>query len=103
MKTEVTMLLLFAIFLLLMVQTVCIALLKKQLKSILRKAEGYLKYILEDSESEENAYGGKAENLIKNENGTGIPAYYIEETEQRKQEERNKELLLQEILGSVFE
>lgn len=72
------------IVVLLLVETVAIIMLKKDIKRIVRKIEKYLQYILEDN-NEEDAY-----------------PINIEETAKAEMDNRQKEMLIQEVLSGFF-
>ncbi len=66
------------------IEMVIILMLKKEITSMVGKVEKYLQYILEDGEEEVNATNN------------------IEETEKEIMDKKQKELLIQEVLGAFL-
>ena len=66
------------------IEMIIILMLKKEITSMVGKVEKYLQYILEGGEEEVNATNN------------------IEETEKEIMDEKQKELLIQEVLGAFL-
>lgn len=65
------------------IEMVIILMLKKEIKSMVGKVEKYLQYILEDGEEDDGAIN-------------------IEATEKELMDKKQKELLIQEVLGAFL-